>query len=158
MDMRKKPIRTMIMLNRSQKSTPKVVLQASRNTYLYNMCHVRPYEGDGALTSSYVGDNALTGICALLMAANGCDAGVMDGGMMRPQGGGGTDHLAKVQQKSVQTDTHFLFTPSPFPTSAVTLPSYNAYSCEAPDAEGKDSFSFSETPGVLVTLSVTSTN
>lgn len=125
MDMRKKPIRTMIMLNRSQKSTPKVVLQASRNTYLYNMCHVRPYEGDGALTSSYVGDSALTGICALLMAANGCEPGAMDGGMMRPQGGGGTDHLAKVQQKSVQTDRRFFRTPWAIVTHLVTSCNYN---------------------------------
>jgi hypothetical protein len=41
-------------------------------------------------------------------SGEGCLRGSEDGGMMvRPQGGGGVDHLAKVQQNKAQTDKHF---------------------------------------------------
>ena len=40
--------------------------------------------------------------------------GVRDGGGDgRPQGGGGVDHRAKVQQKNAQTERHFFYSPTP---------------------------------------------
>ena len=41
------------------------------------------------------------------------------------QGGGGVDHLAKVQQKKAQTERHFFHPLGYLPPEKVTLISYN---------------------------------
>lgn len=50
----------------------------------------------------------------------------------RPQGGGGVDHLDKVQQNSTQTDTRFICTPPAIVTLQVTSTSYNNSLCIDP--------------------------
>ena len=53
---------------------------------------------------------ALYEVCALPGTGMNAREGSEDGGMMvRPQGGGGVDHLAKVQQNKAQTDTRFSY-------------------------------------------------
>ena len=53
---------------------------------------------------------ALYEVCAPPGTGMNAREGSDDGGMMvRPQGGGGVDHLAKVQQNKAQTDTHFSY-------------------------------------------------
>ena len=70
-----------------------------------------------------------------------CDGG--DG--VRPQGGGGVDHLAKVQQRKAQTDTLFSLSHS-LPIFANSCKTFKSVEyCKVLE-------SFSETPGVLGTL------
>ena len=49
----------------------------------------------------------------------------VSGGVERPQGGRGVDHLAKVQQNKAQTETHFFRTPGAIVTLQVSSANYN---------------------------------
>jgi len=56
------------------------------------------------------------GHCVPFIIGGGVMPDVVEVGVLAdPKGGGGIDHLAKVQQKRVQTDRHFPI-PSPIPT------------------------------------------
>ena len=65
-----------------------------------------------------VRDSQCDGLCSLRLGDGG-------GCGVRPQGGGGIDHRAKVQQRKAQTDTPFFCTPRgisyPFQVPAGTI-------------------------------------
>ena len=118
----------------------------------------------------YAATPSLCPVCALYAAVceinkvdvmrssgEGCLRGSEDGGMMvRPQGGGGIDPRAKVQQNKAQTDipfSHSLF----YSLFHVSTPSNRSqFPLKASDSSISGGFlCFSQTPGYLPPLKVT---
>jgi hypothetical protein len=110
----------------------------------------RPYKPQDRRTASRVAMVRNASVCALWQAV----LPVMWGVVMRPQGGGGVDHLAKVQQRKAQTDSLILHSLSPTlwnsPAKSISL-------YMSPLSSSWISFS-NKTPRVLVTLLVSSLN
>ena len=81
--------------------------ESRRIPYIYaltpSLCSVRALYADIC---------AINKVDVMRSSGEGCLRGSEDGGMMvRPQGGGGIDHRAKVQQNKAQTDKRFFHTP-----------------------------------------------
>ena len=81
--------------------------ESRRIPYIYaatpSLCSVRALYADIC---------AINKVDVMRSSGEGCLRGSEDGGMVvRPQGGGGIDHRAKVQQNKAQTDKRFFHTP-----------------------------------------------